>query len=291
MSDLPPMVTPILTALIFDQTMPAALFRSYIRLYAAAWQNAYRHTAPLHFERQLLPLLGVSRSQARQHLRLLRFAKLLTWTSDGAHYYVIHFPALESQKTDSDVVFGDLTHSLIYPPSSTKQHTQAAQPTPSTRTADEAPQDENAPPMCQTTLKYLSRAGVWHEVAERIAAQIAQNRQRGLDFLPDIEDVLGWILYCFAFQEKNRIAQPAAVLAANLKANRRCPEEYRPPRVCARCHSVEEYCECPEGGPYIYPEAFLEWALKPFSPFTTYMQDRWGICVRCHALPCRCEEG
>ncbi len=292
MSELPPLITPILTALIFDQTMPAALFRSYVRLYAAAWQNAYRHTAQLHFESQLLPLLGVSRSQARQHLRLLRFAKLLTWTSDGAQNYVIHFPAPESEKAEYDVVRVNTLNNLI--PSTTQQTHTAKTAFAREATPDHEKSAALAPPPCQTTLTYLCRAGVWYEVAERIAAQIAQNRQRGHHYLPDIEDVLGWMLYCFAYREENHISQPAAVLAANLKANRRCPEEYRPPRICTRCQRIEEYCVCEEDdedeGTYTYPEALLELALKPHSPFATYLRDRWGICMSCHALVCQCWE-
>jgi hypothetical protein len=54
----------------------------------------------LDFERDLIPLLGVSRARARDHMRVLRAAKLVAWTSNGAHRYVVTFP-LESQNRDS----------------------------------------------------------------------------------------------------------------------------------------------------------------------------------------------
>lgn len=91
MYTLPPPFTPLLTALIGDQRLSASLFRSYARLYAAAWAFAYQCTAALDFESQVVALLGVSRSQARQHLRLLRQIGLLDWSSDGSHRYIFRF--------------------------------------------------------------------------------------------------------------------------------------------------------------------------------------------------------
>jgi hypothetical protein len=90
-----PAVTPLATELILDTHIPAALFLSYARLYAASWQHAYRCTDPLDFESQLLPLLGLRRAQARNHLRLLRFARLLDWSSEN-NRYVITFPRTSS---------------------------------------------------------------------------------------------------------------------------------------------------------------------------------------------------
>ncbi len=88
---LPPPFTPLLTTLIGDQRLSAALFRSYARLYAAAWPYAYQCTAALDFESQVVALLGVSRSQARLHLRLLHQNGLLSWSSDGNRRYIFRF--------------------------------------------------------------------------------------------------------------------------------------------------------------------------------------------------------
>ena len=93
MYTLPPPFTPLLTALIGNNHLSAALFRSYARLYAAAWPYAYQCTAALDFESQVVVLLGVSRSQARQHLRLLRQSGLVNWSSDGSHRYIFRFAA------------------------------------------------------------------------------------------------------------------------------------------------------------------------------------------------------
>ncbi len=91
MVTLPPPFTPLLTALIGDPRLSASLFRSYARLYAAAWPYAYQCTAALDFESQVVALLGVSHSQARQHLRLLRQRGLLSWSSDGSRRYIFRF--------------------------------------------------------------------------------------------------------------------------------------------------------------------------------------------------------
>ncbi len=288
MDAIPPLVTPLLTAVINDPTMPAALLRSYARLFAAAWRNDYRHTDRLHFETQLLPLLGVRRSQARQQLRALRFAKLLDWSSDGNNHYVIHFhPPPEgkfSGKTDRVGVGVDSQNQIL---ESIQQQT-----TGSEKARARLPLDDAAHPLYQQVSGYLLRAGVWEEVVERIARQMLDNQRRieqgQGDNLPCVEDVLGWMAYCFADRQKNKIAQPAAVLAANLNANRRCPEEYRPPRVCANCGYQEDYCDCDDEHfqPHFPPE-FLERAFRS-SHYEAYLSDRWGICQRCHAFPCRC---
>ena len=93
----PPASTPLLNTTIFDNTMPAPLFRSFARLYAMAWGHNYQHTEPLDFELEIIPLLNISRTQAREHLRLLRFAKLIDWTSNGSHQYTIYFLSPENR--------------------------------------------------------------------------------------------------------------------------------------------------------------------------------------------------
>jgi hypothetical protein len=280
MEPSPPQFTPLPTAVIQDKTMPPALFACYARLYAAAWRNDYRCTDPLHFEAELLPLLGVRRSQARQHLRLLRFAGLLDWTTQQDNRYTIRFPAAPAAmpaagKTDC-VVVGE--SSLLESRDSQQQHTQSDKPLFQTA----ASEDE----VYTQALGYLGRAGVWPEVAERLAGQVARNQRSGDESLPGLTDVLGWIAYCFADREKNKIGLPAAVLAANLGANRLCPDEYRPPPLCANCRSEVDYCDC-EGEPAPhFPPHFLEYAFR--RQYQSFNLDRWGVCTYCHASPCQC---
>ena len=59
-----PAHTPIPTAAILDHTLSAQALQALTRLYAAAAGNAYRHTDPLDFEAELMPLLHTSRAQA-----------------------------------------------------------------------------------------------------------------------------------------------------------------------------------------------------------------------------------
>jgi hypothetical protein len=290
----PPLFTPILTALILDRSTPSWLFISYARMYALAWRNNYLHTDPLDFDRELTPLLGVRRSQVRQHLRLLRFAKLLTWASDGNNHYVIQFPPPpESDLSDFDVV-GVLTLPLE---SGLTQHTTTESDISDLwiNTAERSKRGKiklkaQERTLYEQVIGYLERAGVWEDAAQRIADQIVANHRRGHNtYLPGLADVLGWIAYCFADREKNKIDLPVAVLAANLNANRRCPDEYRPQAVCARCELLEERCGCEEGPERHYPDEFLEAAFRR-RPYETHMVSRWGVCLRCHAFPCQCEE-
>ncbi len=288
-----PLFTPILTALIADLRLPATIFRSYTRMYAAAWSFAYQRTAELDFETQLIPLLGVSRSQARQHLRLLRGAGLIAWTSDGSQRYVIHFPSA------ADSVVGVVN--IINPISlnNQQQHTLSEKKDPAAP-VEKAPPDPNT----SSALLYLRRAGVWPNVAQNLAQKIAANESAVSaanssvvseaggagrnDDLPGLGDVLGWIAYCIADREKNRISQPAAVLAANLNAGRRCPESYRAPRICANCYGAEGYCDCEDEPEYGYPPEFLQCALRGRSSYISAYVDRWGVCLYCHCVPCRC---
>jgi len=318
-TSLPPF-TPILSALIADLRLPAGIFRSYARLYAAAWAFAYQRTAELDFATQLVPLLGVSRSQARQHLRLLRGAGLITWSSDGAQRYVIYFSA----PPDSVVGVNSLNSINI---NIQQQHTVSEKKDPMpgvTKASGMQTPGENSPqpgspnpaspgnpsstdPNYSSALLYLRRAGVWQSTAERLARNIAAgmrassagcdsaddtHREAAIDndTLPDLGDVLGWIAYCVSDREKNHIGQPAAVLAANLNAGRRCPENYRAPRICANCRGSEGYCEC-EGEPeYGYPPEFLPRALRQRSGYEDPYADRWGVCFYCHAAPCQCNQ-
>lgn len=333
-----PLFIPLLASAIFHSGVSASALRSYARLYALAWANAYQYTAPLDFDTQLLPLLGIGRSQALRQMGQLRRAGLLEWSSDGKNRYVLRFPALfESHFPDSVV---GVVHKPLSLSESIQQPTTASQKSPTPRgkgalPANPAPPGQPAPsregsrpspvippirqgnmpilardllasqglnkllapsPTYQTAKDWLELAGVWHDAAERLARQLAANelrsQQRIEARLPGLADVVGWMYYCFADQKKNKIAQPAAVLAANLQANRRCPDEYRPPWVCKTCRRLEEGCRCAEGGDLHLPFAFVEAALHPKSPYAYDLERHslWGYCLRCKTVPCRCEE-
>jgi hypothetical protein len=92
MQTVPPSLTPVQTVLIQDSNVSAPLFRSYVRLYASAWQRAYECTGPLDLDAEIAPLLDLPPSLARLHLRRLRSAGLIDWKRDARRRYVIHFP-------------------------------------------------------------------------------------------------------------------------------------------------------------------------------------------------------
>ena len=265
---LTPWVTPILTTLTLDPTTPPALFHSYTRLYAASWQNNYQHTDWLEFYTELAPLLGVRPTQARQHLRYLRLAKLLNWKTDGNNRCLIRFPPSPKSENPASVVDELINHykntqqqlkdsirpDLRKTPESSSTGEQAAllfgdlalhapleesgglpgegesDPKEGFRPADSSPAE-----LRRVSLHFLRRAGVWPEVAERIASQLVENQQRGHSYLPTLADMLGWIAYCFGDQQKHNVTSPASLLANNLNANRCCPEKYCPPLVCKAC--------------------------------------------------------
>ena len=277
-----PTFIPIAAAIINDTTMPPALFRSFLRLYAAAQKHSFQHTDPLDFETELVPLLGLRRTQVRQHLRLLRFAKLLDWQTDGSNHYTIRFLVPlphKSEKTDSVDVIGFNSEDITK--NTTEQQTHVAEA--ALHGSLPEPQSETY----RTALHYLLEAGVWMDVARQIARQIAESEAHGEAHALTPADVLGWIAYCFADQEANRIQNPVTVLVANLKADRRCPPAYRPQPVCLRCEYTASECVCPQGPQKGYPDSFLELALgrRRYSP---YKDDRWGVCQFCHAYVCKC---
>ncbi len=49
MNQLTPQITPLATEVINDPTMPAGLFQSYARLYAAAAAHDFQHTEAKSF--------------------------------------------------------------------------------------------------------------------------------------------------------------------------------------------------------------------------------------------------
>jgi hypothetical protein len=364
MNDLAPQITPLATEVINDPTMPAGLFQSYARLFAAARASNFQRTEPLEFDSQLVPLLGLRRSQARQHLQALRFAKLLDWSTDGGNRYVIYFTEPSAPQLNSPSPPGDeppepvqshlpgksqanvrsrtrrLSRTRDNPKTPGNPH-QRAKPRlrAVSRARDKLPlkardkaraakktgfpdslvvggvdppeklsesiQQHQQPPVKMPLLSgewaaiqqavhgWLLRAGVWVDVAGRLAQQVAENERRmqqqdGPRYLAGQADVLGWMAYCFAEREKNGISLPAAVLAANLGARRRCPDEYRPEAVCSRCHCSVAYCACPDEPQAGFPPEFLEYALRSRKRYLLTPQSRWGVCESCHAFPCQC---
>jgi len=308
MNTHPPQVTPIFTRVIQDLSMPSGLLCSYIRLFAAAWRHAYQHTETLDFDAELAPLLGLRASQARQHLRSLRFAHLIDWRSDGNNHYMIYLtgppvppgeqaaaqaspqsavvePGTSGNSSPVDVVVEE--SNLNFKENIHQQQTYSAlleNWKPGVPSDVESP----LPPQVAAARQWLKQAGVWPDVAGRIAVKIAENLQRGHPYLPGPADVLGWIAYCFGDQQKNKITQPSAVLAANLNANRCCPDEYRPPAICSACGCAEDWCDCDPKVPLGYPDEYLEAALHHTHSRYDYTHNRWGICLNCGALSCRC---
>ena len=316
MDATPPRFTPLFTQVLLDLTIPAALLCSYVRLYAAAWRSSYRCTEPLDFELELAPLLGLRPSQAREHLRFLRLARLLDWRSDGSHRYTVYLNAAPDRSPpelapveaapDSGPPGARIPESVVggvnfnrfkenQPDHLQHQHTDSENPSaemsaPAEAADDDPASDDPVVAEARQVLDWLVQAGVWQASAERLAQRLVaeQHGQGRAGF--DAGDVLGWLAYCFADQEKNKIQQPAAVTTANLAAGRRCPAEYRPRRVCLDCGYVEsdDGCACEDGPRYGYPDAMLGRALRD-NPYDL-RNDRWGICKYCGALPCQCGE-
>jgi hypothetical protein len=147
--------------------------------------------------------------------------------------------------------------------------------------------NEAADPYQERVFHCLGRAGVWARTAQGVAAQMAANRQRAYNaYLPDLGDLLGWLAFAFAEGRANGVRNPAALVAANLRGDRRCPVSYRPPLVCQVCEREETHCECVE--PRLdYPQMFLEFAFN--ANFDPELETFWGVCLTCHAYPCRCD--
>jgi hypothetical protein len=299
-------VTPLYNRVIFDYTLPVGALVTYLRLLALAWGSNYQVTPPLEFDGQLLPLLGVKKSQAREHLRLLRMAKLLRWTTDAGGRYTLYFPhEPDSGKVDS-VVAGVLTlntkeisiqHHLTEtglpeggaagpPPGNPGDLMTPVQPAGRLEGSQDDLSELGGDEVFRQVMTWLLKAGVWTDHALRIARQISENEQRSQVYLPDRSDVLGWIAFCFAYRLENEIAKPTQVLAANLSNNRRCPEKLRPTQVCLECGCLAEYCHC-QAEPHLgYPKKFLEFAFT--CDYDSVTQTFWGVCLSCHAYPCRC---
>jgi hypothetical protein len=274
MQTVPPSLTPVQTVLIQDSNVSAPLFRSYVRLYASAWQRAYECTGPLDLDAEIAPLLDLPPSLARLHLRRLRSAGLIDWKRDARRRYVIHFPHSNGSSKANPACQG--AEPQTWPAQTVP--TQAAL----TQLSSGPPADQD---LYATVMRCLARAGVWKEAAQRTAGIITANQLRGDPSLPDLGDVLGWIAYCFAERSLHNIGQPAVVLVARLSANQPCPRQQRPPRICARCGLSEGFCACAEPD-YSYPESFLERALRP--RLCARAETLWGLCPICHALSCRC---
>ena len=224
-------------------------------------------------------------------MRLLRMAKLLHWAIDSAGRYTIFFQPLAPPGSENAAPVVGVFPLLIDKGDSLKQEQQqtgAGNPAsgpPADPWADELIALLREPAFAQT-MKWLERAGVWTDTAKRIARQIHGNELRGQHYLPTHADVLGWMAFCFAYKQENRIEKPAQVLASNLINNRRCPEKLRATRLCSVCGLAEGWCACPGEPDYQYPDDFLEFAFV--GEYDPQAENFWGVCRRCHARVCRC---
>jgi hypothetical protein len=92
---------------IYDYTLPDPIIVSYGRLFGRAWDGETARKLALYMD-ELTALLGRSRTQTRQHLRVLRLAKLIDWTTDGSGRMFITFlfsPVIvTSGKPDSQAI-------------------------------------------------------------------------------------------------------------------------------------------------------------------------------------------
>jgi hypothetical protein len=164
MNQLSPQITPLATEVINDPTMPAGLFQSYARLYAAAAAHDFQHTGPLDFDSQVVPLLGLRRSQVRQHLQALRFAKLLDWTTDGGNRYVFRFKSGVPDSVGGGVV--DSAQSLSEEIQQQQQPSEKPEPPASQETGESS---RRLGGVEQQVRGWLLRAGVWGDAAGRLA--------------------------------------------------------------------------------------------------------------------------
>ncbi len=305
MNGLTRRATPVFNQVIFDFTLPAAALVTYLRILALAWQADFRHTQPLNFAGELLPLLGVQKTQARQHLRLLRMAKLLYWKIDAAGRYTIYFLALAPPETGNPAPdVAGVESSLVEIDISQQPSTQAENPESRVSAlprpggfpgVQAAPMpdpwaDELAAllgePIFAETMGWLAHVGVWTDHAMRIARQIHSNELRGQNYLPTRADVLGWIAFCFAFRRENKVEKPVQVVSINLSNNRRCPEHLRAPRICRKCGLAEGWCQCHDQPEYYYPASFIDFARE--AEYDPSVQTFWGVCLSCHAARCTC---
>ncbi|HBD19815.1 MAG TPA: hypothetical protein DC063_06880 [Arenimonas sp.] len=291
-----PRYVPILESIVADQTMAAALFQSYSRLLAAAWRQNYQRTDPLDFETEIVPLLGLSRTQAREHLRLLRFGKFIQWTTNGAGRYLISFPNTHT--------YTDTTPSAPAPDRGVRDSGKPDLPERESGKPDSVVVVLNTKPepLSNTTTRsgipenrtrteaLLVCFGVWPEPAHAIAEQIAENEARNEygNRLPDLRHVLAWIKY--VCDPENEIHAPQALAVANLRHNTPAPEAYLPPLICRACDRVEAVCACPQPQLYL-PPIFDARATRVKDGFD-FDHDRWGLCLRCHRFACdglRCQ--
>ena len=166
---------PVHTSVIRDQTLPPGCLQSYLRLYAEARQHGYRRTSPLAFARQLEPLLGLRRTQVRQHLRTLEIAKLLRCESDGRQNYTIHFllepPSLprgqDAENPDNGDVLLNIPHSEEIKTVKDQQHSGSANPASRLEGLD---RDSPAARTYEQVRGWLARAGEYVAIARRYGA-------------------------------------------------------------------------------------------------------------------------
>lgn len=330
--------TPLLNRVIFDFSLPVGVILTYARLVALAYRNQYRYTDWLDFAGQLVPMMGVKKTQLREHLRWLQVARLVNWSIDERHRYRIFILQTGNALSGmpEPVVEGiDSFLEIKNQENQKQQQPETANPVGDQGTGERAIRDQGirdqavpgmggggqsaqahgasfhpsglpaggeaglspllvelwslqGDPVFVETMSWLSQAGVWTDHALHIARQIAANERQPNEYLPTRADVLGWMAYCFALKQKYKVEKPAQVLAANLRANRRCPLDLLPPRVCRVCGYEEGWCRCAGEADYVFPPDFLDLALEIDGAL--YHRNWWAICEDCHNLTCQCDD-
>lgn len=125
-----PHSVPILSAVITDDSLSDPCYRTYCRLLSRAWRNNYTQTDPLDLYGDVLPLLRLSQSKAREHLNILRAAKLIRWTTNRSGVYTFTFPS--RQQTTQPQQFGDIPSDVTIAVSEPAQQTAMANVSPDT---------------------------------------------------------------------------------------------------------------------------------------------------------------
>lgn len=303
---MPPIV-PLEAEIVFDQTLPDPLFRTYARLLGRAWDGQQARALDYNLE-DLRGLLGnASRPAARSvvfaHLRDLRLAKLITWTTNGRGRYHITFPPTAPPRLTQPDRPGPLpgthpqpatapTHSAappaLLPVRKSRLGGQSESPDLNTVVVVKDPPPKNEVSTTTTTTSENSDApepdrrrgalealGLWPQTAAELATRV------------NLRAALAWAAYCA--DPAQAIANPAGLLAANLKAGRPAPEAYLPPLFCRRCDRAAPACVCRQAPDLFLPvESYLHALAHPPNLYAGF--DRWGVCLTCHALPCQCQE-
>ncbi len=81
---------------------------------------------------------------------------------------------------------------------------------------------EQASKICQAAGVVLG-ASIWPDIADHITKNF-QRREYGNEHLPGLIDLVGWIAYAY---DQEKVHSKAALVASNIRQERKAPEEYR----------------------------------------------------------------